>query len=400
MSMRKSYLLKLSFRNILAHKLRSVLTILGVAIGVGFIVFLISLGYGLQRISTQQIANLEALQVIDVTPGKSKIVKVNDTVIEKFKGLSNVTEVQPEVSMVGKIGYGTSLTEGVIYGKNIDYLKLEDARMVKGQIYKDNLADQVIVNQSALKQLGIGSAEAAIGKKVNLKIIIGQDFIGDGGKGVVKEGTYEIVGVLENESSPYAYIPLDKYKTYGVKNYTSAKVKVTNKASVDNTKRQLENLGFKTTTLKDTVDQINQFFMIFQLILLSFGIIAVIVAALGMFNTLTISLLEKTREISFMKVLGTEKKDIWQLFLVEAVIIGLIGTAMGVFGGLLVGFGLNNFLIDLAQRTGNKPVQIFYTPISFVLIIFATSVIISILTGIYPSARATKIDPLEAMRYE
>lgn len=400
MSMRKSYLLKLSFRNILAYKLRSVLTILGVAIGVGFIVFLVSLGYGLQRISTQQIANLEALQVIDVTPGKSKIVKVNEDTLTKFEGLSNITDIEPEVSMVGKMSYGTSVTEGVIYGKNIEYLKLEDARLIKGQKYKDNLSDQVLVNQTTLKQLGIGSPENAVGKKIGLKMIIGNDFLGEGAKGIVKEVPYEIVGVLENESSPYAYIPLDQYKTYGVKNYSSAKIRVDNKANVDKVKRQLENLGYKTTTLKDTVDQINQFFMIFQLILLSFGIIAVVVAALGMFNTLTISLLEKTREISFMKVLGTEKKDIWQLFLAEAIIIGIIGTAMGVFGGLSVGFALNNFLIDLAQRTGNRPVEIFYTPASFIIIIFASSVIISVLTGIYPSARATKIDPLEAMRYE
>jgi putative ABC transport system permease protein len=399
MSMKKTYLAKLSFRNILAHKLRSVLTIMGVAIGVGFIVFLISLGYGLQRISTQQIANLEALQVIDVTPGKSKIVKINDGVIDKFKSLSDVIDVEPEASVVGKVAYGTSVTESVIYGKNVEYLKLEDARLLKGQIYKDNALDQAVVNQTTIKQLGIGSPESAIGKKINLKLIISGDFL-DNDKGLAKEATYEIVGVLENESSPYVYIPLDRYKAYGVKNYTSAKVKVGSKASVDGTKRQLENLGFKTTTLKDTVDQINQFFVIFQLILLSFGIIAIIIAALGMFNTLTISLLEKTREISFMKVLGTEKKDIWQLFLAEAVIIGIIGTAMGVFGGLLAGSGLNNFLIDLAQRTGNKPVDIFYTPVSFVLIVFITSIVISVLTGIYPSVRATKIDPLEAMRYE
>lgn len=400
MSMKKTYMAKLSVRNILAHKLRSVLTILGVAIGVGFIVFLISLGYGLQRISTKQIGNLEALEVIDVTPGKSKIVKLNNEVIEKFKTLSNVQIAAPSVSLVGKVSYGSSVVEGVIYGKNTDYLGLEDAKFVKGQAYADNSENKAIVTQMALKQLGISSPEAAIGKKLNLKMIIGSDLLKDSSKAVVKDQQFEIVGVLENTNSSFVYIPLEKFKSYGVENYTTAKIKVNSKSNVDATKKQLENLGFKTSTLKDTVDQINQFFIIFQLILLSFGIIAVVVAALGMFNTLTISLLEKTREISFMKVLGTEKKDIWQLFLAEAVIIGLVGTALGVMGGLLVGLGLNNFLVDLAQRTGNKPVQIFYTPVSFVAVIFVVSVVISVLTGIYPASRATRIDPLEAMRYE
>lgn len=400
MSMKKIYMAKLSFRNILAHKLRSVLTILGVAIGVGFIVFLISLGYGLQRISTKQIGNLEALEVIDVTPGKSKIVKLNDEVIDKFKTLSNVKVATPSVSMVGKLSYGSSVVEGVIYGKNTEYLQLEDAKFVKGQPYATNNENKVVVTQMVLKQLGMGAADTAVGKKLNLKIIIGSDLLKDTSKSIVKEQQFEIVGVLENSNSSFVYIPLEKFKSYGVENYTSAKIKVNNKASVDATKKQLENLGFKTSTLKDTVDQINQFFVIFQLILLSFGIIAVVVAALGMFNTLTISLLEKTREISFMKVLGTEKKDIWQLFLSEAVIIGLIGTALGVLGGLLIGLGLNNFLIDLAQKTGNKPVQVFYTPVAFVVTVFVTSVVVSVLTGIYPALRATRIDPLEAMRYE
>ncbi len=400
MSMKRTYLYKLALLNIVAHKLRSILTISGVAIGVGFIVFLISLGYGLQRISTQQIANLEALQIIDVTPGKSKIVKINEEVLDKFKKLSNVSEVTPELSLVGKISYASSTTEGVIYGKNSDYIKLEDPRLVTGSFYTNNNSDGAIINQTAVKQLGLKDDKDAIGKKIDLSIIIGKDYFEDAENDKTEDIVVSISGVLENESSPYVYIPLEKYKSLGVVNYSSVKVKVANKESVDITKKQLENLGFKTTTLKDTVDQINQFFTIFQLILLSFGVIAVIVAALGMFNTLTISLLEKTREISFMKVLGTETNDIWRLFLGEAIIIGLLGTTLGILAGTLIGSGLNNFLIDLAQKTGNKPVEIFYTPITFILIIFTISLTISILTGIYPAYRATRIDPLEAMRYE
>lgn len=400
MSMKRTYLYKLAFRNIITHKLRSVLTIAGVAIGVGFVVFLISLGYGLQRISTEQIGNLDALQIIDATPGKSKIVKVDDEALEKFRGLSDVTTVSPELSLVGKISYGTSTTEGVVYGKNTDYLKLEDPRIVEGKLYTDNLSDQAVVNQTTVKQLGMGSAKDAVGKKLSLRVMIAKDRLGKEESSKMEDLTVEVVGVLENESSPYVYIPLGKYIAAGVTSYSSAKVKVANKESVDGTKRQLENLGYKTTTLKDTVDQINQFFTIFQLILLSFGIIAVVVAALGMFNTLTISLLEKTREISFMKVLGTEQKDIWRLFLDESIIIGILGTGLGIIGGSLIGAGLNNFLIDLAQKTGNKPVEIFYTPWAFIVIIFVVAFVISVLTGIYPSYRAARIDPLEAMRYE
>lgn len=397
--MRKTYILKLALKNITAHRLRSLLTIMGIAIGVGFIIFLISLGFGLQRISTKEIANLEALQILDVTPGKSKVIVVNNETVEKFMDLPNVTNVAVEVSQAGKLSFGTSTTEGVIYGKDTDYLKLEDAQLEKGELYGTNQKDEAVVNITTLKQLGINDFEAAIGKTIKTDINISAD-ITKSGKVIEEKDEFTIVGVLKNESSPYIYIPLEKYKKYGVVNYTSAKVRVAKREDVDLVKKQLENMGYKVTALKETVDQINQFFSIFQLILLSFGVIAVIVAALGMFNTLTISLLEKTREISFMKVLGTTSRDIWAMFLGEALLIGFIGAIMGITGGLLLGASLNNFLVDLANQTGNKPVEIFYAPIVFIFIVFAIAILVSFLTGVYPSFRAARIDPLESMRYE
>lgn len=401
MSMRKSYLLKLAFKNITVHRLRSTLTTMGVAIAVGFVVFLISLGYGLQRISTQEIANLEALQIIDVTPGKSKIIKITDKSIEKFQNYSNVLEAEPQASIVGKITYGTSTTEGVIYGKNLDYLKLEDMKIEAGSVYRSNQENEIIVNQTALKQVGFKDQSKAIGQKIHLKIKIGPEYLdGDSNDPIEKEDDFKIVGILRNESSSYVYVPLEKFRSYGVVNYSAAKIKVSDKRFTDAVKRLLENAGYKATSLKDTVDQINQFFQIFQLILLSFGSVAVFVAVLGMFNTLTISLLEKTREISFMKVLGTESRDIWKMFLSEAIIIGAVGGSLGIFGGALLGKGINNYLYDLAIKTGNRPVEIFYVPIIFVIVIFLITLFLSFLTGVYPSWRASRIDPLEAMRYE
>jgi putative ABC transport system permease protein len=399
--LRKLYILKLAARNILAHKLRSLLTISGVAIGVCFIIFLVSLGFGLQRISTTQIANINALQIIDVTPGKSKIVKIGNDTVERFSGISKVSEVTPSLNIVGKIDYKTSTVEGVVYGKNLEYLAMEEPEMLSGTLYKSNLNREVVVNQTVLKRLGITDPNKIIGEAIDLNVIINSEYFEtDDEEPITKEDSFVIVGVMRNESSPYVYVPLEIFKSYGVDYYSNAKIKISDKEFTDNTKRELESLGFKPTSLKDTVDQINQFFVIFQLILALFGAIAVVVAAIGMFNTLTISLIEKTREISFMKVMGTTKKDIWRLFLFEAFFIGIVGSIIGVTVGILAGGFLNSFLIDLAQKTGNKPVVIFYTPWLLIVITILTSAVLSFITGIYPSYRASRIDPLEAMRYE
>lgn len=401
MCMRNSYVLKLSLRNIMARKLRSFLTVSGVAIGVGFIIFLISLGYGLREISTKEVANLEALEIVDVSPGKSKIIKIDDKKVQEFKNLGNVVDAEPQANLVGKISAGTSVIEGVVYGKNTEYLKLEESQLATGRLYESNFSHELLVNESAIKQLGILEPSKALGKTLNIEVIVGTEFLKEG-NAEPKKAEYKctIVGVLKNQSSPYVYIPLEMLKGDGLAYYSSAKVRVASRGVVDVARKELEGQGYKVTSLKDTVDQINQFFTIFQLILLSFGFIAIIVAAIGMFNTLTISLLEKTREVSFMKVLGTVNKDIWRLFLGEAIILGFMGAFIGISGGMLIGNSINAFLLKLAEETGNKPVEIFYTPVIFIVLTFVIALLVSILTGIYPSFRATRIDPLEALRYE
>ncbi len=399
--MREAYIVKLALKNLTGHRLRSLLTVSGIAIGVGFIVFLVSLGYGLQRISTQQIANLEALQMIDVTPGKSQIIKIDDEAVSRLSQFSDVSEVAPQLDLVGSLTMGSSTVEGVVYAKNNDYIKLENITLSAGNVYEDDEETKLLINEAMMRQLGYENAGEIIDQKIDVDVGISTEYLEKGAKKVVfHKGSYVISGVLANESSPYAYMPLSILKDEGVERYSAARVKVKNKDVTDKVKQQFEGLGYKTVTLKDTVDQINQFFAIFQLVLLSFGAIAVLVAALGMFNTLTISLLEKTREVSYMKVLGTTSNDIWKIFLGEALLIGLIGTLVGVLFGVLAGDALNTFLAGLAERTGNKPVEIFYTPISFLVIIFSVSMLISFLTGIYPSYRASKIDALEALRYE
>ncbi|MDD3679098.1 MAG: ABC transporter permease [Patescibacteria group bacterium] len=399
--MNRRYILKLALKNIAGHKLRSILTIAGISIGVGFILFLVSLGYGLQRISTEEIANLEALQIIDVTPGKSKIVKINEEAIRKFENLSNVERVVFQTELVGSFAMGTSSVEGVVYGRNSDYLSLEDISYDSGSVYDDDFQKETILNRSAARQLGYENFKDLVGKKVKISFSINSELLGEGEEKPIRvSDDFKVTGVMANDDAPYVYIPLETVKSFGLVNYSSAKVKVSSKEATSQTRSQLENLGYKTTALKDTVDQINQFFSIFQLILLAFGSIAVIIAALGMFNTLTISLLEKTREISFMKILGTTGRDIWRLFITEALVIGVAGSLIGISLGLSVGAVLNGFIAGIARATGNKAVEIFYSPLSFIIVIFVSALILSFITGIYPSRRASKIDPLEAMRYE
>lgn len=397
--MRPSYILYLAYRNLLSHKMRTILTASGVAISVGFVVFLVSFALGLQRISTDQISNINALQVLDVSIGKSKILSLNDETIDKFTKLGNVSEVQPQVSAAARIKAGDSSIDGVIYGKNDAYLKLDDTRLSMGKQYEDNSTDGALINIAAQKQLGLSDVDI-IGKDISVDIVIRSESMekGSGAKTVTEN--MKVVGVIGDTSAPFVYIPLHIFTDNGVVNYTNAKVKMDSKDDVNQAKLQIESMGFNTTSIKETIDQINQFFAIFQVVLISFGGIAIIVACLGMFNTLTISLIEKTREVGFMKALGTMRSNIYWLFTLESMLIGLFGSATGVAIGLGAGNLLNYFIFALANSSGNQSVELFYIPFALVVFILLISIAISLLTGLYPARRAAKISALDAMRYE
>ncbi len=397
--MKPSFILELALKDIKGYKLRSILTIGGVVIGISFIIFLLSLGFGLERLITSQVTDIKALRVLDVS--SSKILKIDDDTIENFGTLGTLDEIIPSVNISGKIEYDTSTTDGVIYGKDPSYISLEGTKLLYGKSYTDKSKKETIVNITALKQLGEKNYSDAIGKKLNLTLIIPTELVEtEENKSIQEVEEYVITGVIDNESSPFAYVPLESMKTMGVVKYNNAKTKVKDKDKVDLAKKQIENLGYKVVAIKDTLEQITQFFTIFKFILVGFGLIAMVVASLGMFNTLTISLLEKTREIGLLKALGTTNKDIHRIFLTQALSIGFLGGILGIIVGVSSGGIINLIIYRLAIRTGNEPVSLFYTPLSIIVILFTFSILVSLITGLYPSRRAAKISALNALRYE
>jgi len=397
--MRFSYLLYLAYRNLFSHKMRTVLTASGVGISVAFVVFLISFGLGLQRVSTDQITNLDALQVLDVSIAKSKLLFINDETMNKFTKLGNVSEAYPQVSSAAKISYNQSSIDGVVYGKDNNYLRLEDMKLYSGQKYEDISVDQAIINAATQKQLSLSDNDV-LNKEITVDVVVRSELLNKDEKAKTFSKKFKIVGVISDKSAPFIYVPLHIFTDNGVVNYSNAKIRMDNKNDVNQARLQVENMGFKVSSIKETIDQINQFFNIFQVILISFGGIAIVVACLGMFNTLTISLIEKTREVGFMKALGTMRHDIYWLFTLESVLIGAFGSIVGVTLGVMTGVLLNYGIFALASTSGNQSVELFYIPIPLVLMILAASLFVSLLTGIYPARRAARISPLDAMRYE
>ncbi len=162
----------------------------------------------------------------------------------------------------------------------------------------------------------------------------------------------------------------------------------------------MEGLGFSTTSASDTVAQIDSLFQTVRFMLLALGIVALSVAAMGMFNTLTVSLLERTHEVGLMKTMGMKSNEIENLFLVESVVMGMMGGIAGLIVGFAGGKLAGLVLTLLALRSGIGVVDIAYIPPDLIFYIVLLSLFVGFVTGIYPAQRAKYISALNALHYE
>jgi len=401
--MKIKYLAFIAIRNLISNRLRTLLTLGGVIIGITTIVFLVSLGFGLQKIVTNQVATLDEMKNFDVEYGESEIIKINDEKISKINNIDQVEKVKPTINIASKIHFGSSAISAVIYGVDKEYLEMIRFSPQQGEIFSEGGQNMAIINQAALNLLfSEGENRDIIGKKISADYIITNDLLEnkDEDKKIYKDNQLEVVGLDSSVEHPYIYVPIDTLRAQGVVNYSNLKVKVDKLENIDNVRERVENLGYSTNYVGDTVNQINQFFDIFKIILGGFGGIAMVVAGMGMFNTLTVSLLERIREVGLFKALGLKRRDIRFLFLIEAVVLGFTGGTMGLLSGYLIGFLLNLSINILAEARNALAVEFFYTPWYFALSIALFSILIGIITGFYPARRAVKINALDALRYE
>jgi ABC-type antimicrobial peptide transport system permease subunit len=399
--MRFAIVLKIALKNLWAHKLRTTLTVLGVMIGISSIIFLVSLGYGLEQLVTNQVASFDAFTVIDVPSASISTVKIDQKILDRIASLPHVTKTAPGTNIAGRVRKPeeSSTAETIVMGSNLDYWKLANISPDQGRM--PDQPTEAAVNKSVLQLIG-EDPNTIIGKNLDVDLIIPAELranVTDGVK-LSENNQLKIVGLLNDEKSPVVYVSMGLLTSQGADKFSTIKIKADTRDNVDALRKQIENIGFSTEYVGDTVKEIEQVFTLFRAILFAFGLIALIVAALGTFNTLTISLLERTREVGLFKTLGMRNKDIYKLFLAESLIIGIFG---GLFG-LLIGFGLgqaiNLSLSILANRSGSETITLFLTPWQFALGVALFSIFVGFATGWYPSRRAVKIDPLDALKYE
>lgn len=355
-----------SFKN---NRLRTFLTILGISIGIGAIFFLVSLGYGFQKLILERIATSDSLLALDVTQ-ESEVTKLNQQSLEDLKAIENIVEISPILNQNSQIS-GNGFTSDVKLSiVDPNFFRLEGIETKKGELFNEEDTDGLIISTAALQLLDIKEDDGFNQNKLTLRIMKDGEFIKnpeDSNSNFI-EKEYNIKGIIENETQLYVYVPRKSlFKEVEFIKFNKFKVKASSEKELANVREQIIAKGFFVNSISDTVEQMKQIFKIAQIVLSLFGIIALTVSAIGMFNTMTIALLERTQEIGIMKTLGASTLDIWRMFLTESMLIGFVGGALGLTIGYIASRVLNFGINILAKNFGGIEVELFYIPIWFVL---------------------------------
>jgi putative ABC transport system permease protein len=388
---------KLATRMFRTRPMRTWLTILGIGVGISAVVVLVGLGYGLQKILLEKIVFGEAMLSLDVVAPPSQVINIDNKKLEEFKLMDNVEDVSPLSSFSSSITYNGLTGSIMLEGVRPSYFRYAGIVADKGNLFGEDEEDRVVISSALLKLFDIDEKEV-IGKYVDLKVLLPSS------DGKIHETPlnkqYRIQGIVADDASLYAFIPLDDLASqFAINSYERTRVKVTSREVLDKTANDFLAKGFIVNSLSKTVEQANKIFSAIQIVLAVFGGIALVVSAIGMFNTMTVTLLERTKEIGIMRTIGASNLTIEILFLSEAILMGFFGGLSGVAIGVGGGVGINLILGLVAHRMGGQAVNLFDFPVWFLTFMIIFSAILGALTGFFPSRNAAKLNPLDAIRY-
>lgn len=391
-------LLHLAWRNLVTKKLRTLLTLSGVVVGIGSIFFLLSFGLGLQNLVTKQILGNQSVKIVDITTTNSRIIKLDNENVEKIQGLAHVEKLGKVYSYPGSLSRNGASIDTVTYGVDSTYQDTVSLKVVSGRLLNKDDQKSIVINTAAAKAVGLDeSGKDAVGKSLNLLVPLQNT---NSTKDKIQYD-FKIVGVVSTGSGSEIYIPSFYFDIAGVPAYSQARVIVDSTDNIASLRQAIESKGFQTASPSDTIEQVNQMFTVFNFIMIGFGSIGMLIAVLGMFNTLTISLLERTKEIGLMMTMGGRNRDMSKLFIIESLILSIVGAIIGIILAIIGGQIINFVMMTIAHSRGvTGDFQLFAVPAWLVLAMIAFMSLVGILVAFFPAKRANRIDPIDALRRE
>lgn len=403
--------MRIALESLRANKLRTFLTMLGIIIGVWSVVSLMSIGNGAQKAITDQVQGI-GTNLLSLSPGQQRDRGPSAANVElTLDDAAAVARSVPEIEYVAPVFQGSGQIVGGSVSKNVqvsgatpDYAIVRNLKMARGQFINEQMeesARNVVVLGNVLAEEIFGTSNP-IGERVRIN-----------GKALTVVGVLEKAGGLSNEDN-VTYVPLSTgYRTlFGGRSTTSSSFQVSavlmqvrNAEEIDLAQQKVEQLMRRRHELSDNGEE-DDFTVFSQATLLStfatvtttltvfLGAIAGIslfVGGIGVMNIMLVSVTERTKEIGLRKAVGAKRRDILRQFLVEALVMsilgGLIGLGLGYATAATIGFFFSEYITPIV------------TP-SAVMLAVGFSAAVGLFFGIYPAQRAARLNPIQALRYE
>ncbi len=403
--------LRVALKALLAHKMRSVLTMLGVVIGVAAVISLVAVGNGAQAQVVSQFESLGS-NLLTVSPMVSfgfsreglqqSSASLSNADVEAIEALaSSVAKVAPQYNSNATVTQAGNTTNLTVYGVTADFADVRNWDLARGRFLSDedndNLAMVVVLGQTAVEDLFGSTLVNPVGQTVR-----------------INRQNYEVVGVLQSKGQSgfgnqdsLAMIPLRtaqlKLGGAGTQTISQINLQVGSAEEMNLAQAQVtailrtrhglsasQTADFTVQNQADIVSTISETTGTFTTLLGSIAAISLLVGGIGIMNIMLVSVTERTREVGLRKAVGAKRGDILLQFLAEAIVLsvlgGLIGVALGIAGAQLI-----------TPLLGSS--QALVTPDSVALAL-AVSLGIGIFFGLYPANRAAALNPIDALRYE
>ncbi|WP_407545330.1 ATP-binding cassette domain-containing protein [Priestia sp. HNGD-A6] len=396
--------LKLAFRNIKQKKWRTMLTAFGASIGIGGIAIMVGLGIGVQNKVTDELEQIAEKNIVTVQGNSGLTKKISKDDIEKIRNITGVASVYPSYNLEGSI-----LTKSDELSVPMLMLQPEKYKgdfntnqLIKGTYPKDN-DKSILISESTAKDI--------YGDKVKYKDILGKKV-----KTSIKtltdskshhesvKSTLSISGIVKDGpfGLPFNYIPYKESakindKSSNNRNIYSLSVVAKSPKDFSSIQNKIEKMKLYVDSDEEQMKKINTYFKMAQAALGLFAGISLVISSIMIGIVLYISVLERTREIGILKSLGARRKDIRRLFLSEAAVIGFLGGAIGVIGSYLISVLGNEIAKIILKKNYFK---LFDLPLTLIVFCIALSIVVSVIAGFIPSNKATKQNPVEALKYE
>lgn len=388
-------LLKLSLRVFRTKPTRTILTILGMSVGIGTVVFLVSLGYGLQYILIGRLITSEdSLMTLDASYPSESGKAIDTKEMEEIKLKEETDYISPVAEFPGEMSIGGG-APGIIPLTRVvrsSYFKLAGLVPDVGYAFSEDNPG-VVLSTQALRLLGLSADPTIIGKEVVGKVYYPKI---DGTVDEIIISKLKIRGIISDETEPpIAYVPYSSVSKEP-NAFKGMLIKAKNVDFVVPLRDKLEKEGFLISAKVDLVNQAKKITNALTTVLMVFGTAALLVSAIGMFNTMIVGFLERIYEVGVMKSLGATDSDVQNLFLMESFIIGLLGGLSGIALGVGSGALINLVMSTLSQNLGSKALTLFITPTWFAIATLVLSSCIGVLSGYWPSRNASKLSPREA----